>query len=127
MLQRDLAKHVAEISRQRQVASFVKLIVLQPGPFSINLTAAYAVAHDEHRVRMSVVRAAVTVLSHRAAKLRHRQHHDIVHSLAQVLIKRSKAGAELLQEVCELSTSVALVHVRVPAADVGALALHTSA
>src|SRR5690242_15425510 len=100
MPHRDLAKDVAEVSSQREVASFVKLIALKSGPLTVNLSATHAVAHHEHRVGMSVVRATVAVLFHRAAKLRHRQNNNVVHALAQVLIERREAGAELLQEIC---------------------------
>ena len=53
----DLAKYVAEVRRQREVSSFIKLIALESGPVSINLTAAHAVAQHHHRVCVPVVRA----------------------------------------------------------------------
>ena len=119
MASRDLAKHVAEVGRQRKVATFVKLIALQSRPASVNFSAAHAVAQHKHRVRMTVVRAAISILANGAAKLRHRQDHHIVHSLAQVLIKRRDSRAELLQQIAELPARVSLVHVRVPTTDVG--------
>ena len=41
---RDFAKHVAEVGRQRQVASFIKLIALQSRPITVYFAAAHAVA-----------------------------------------------------------------------------------
>src|SRR5215210_5848973 len=68
---------------------------------------------------MSVICPATSVLPHSPAELRHRQHHDVIHSLAEVLVKRSYSGTELLQQISQLPTRIALVDVRVPAVDVG--------
>ena len=38
---RDFAKHIAEVSRQREVAAFVQLIALQAGPVAVDLAAAH--------------------------------------------------------------------------------------
>ena len=80
----------------------------------VDFPAAHAVAYDKHRVRVSVVRASTAIFSHSPAKLRHRQDQHVVHSLAQVLVKRGDAGAQLLQKVCQLPAGVSLVRMRVP-------------
>src|SRR5437762_12148652 len=118
MARGNLTKHVTKVSCQREVATFVKLFVFESRPVSINFSAAHAVAKHKHRVRVSVVRTTIAILAHRAAKLRHRQHDHVVHSLAQVLIQRSDAGAELLQQISELTARVTLVDVRVPTTDI---------
>src|SRR5687767_3756839 len=100
MARGDFAKHVTKISCQCEVASLVKLIAPESGPLSVNLTTSDAVAHYHHRVCVSVVRAAITVLPHRPAKLGHGQNDHVIHSLAQVGVERSEAGTELLQQVC---------------------------
>src|SRR5690242_2964101 len=99
MARRDLAEDVTEVSRQRQVTSLIKLIALESRPLPVNLPAAHAVPQYKHRIRMPVVRPAITILAHGPAKLRHRQHDDIIHSLAQVLIQRRDTATELLQQV----------------------------
>src|SRR2546423_14381152 len=101
MARGDLTKHITKVSCQREIAAFVKLIVFESRPVSINLSATHAIAKHKHRVRVSVVSTTIAVLAHRATKLRHRQHDHVVHSLAQVLIERSDAGAELLQQISE--------------------------
>src|SRR5881394_4224187 len=65
-----------------------------------------------------MVRAAIAVLFHRAAKLGHGQNHDVVHALAKVGVQRSDRLTELPQQVAELTLLVAFVDVRVPTANV---------
>ena len=115
----DLAEHVSEVRRQRQITSFVKLIALESRPLPVNFSTLHAITQHKHRIRMSVVRAAIAVLTHRPAKFRHRQHNHIIHALAQILVERRDAAAELLQQVRQLPARIALVHMRVPASDVG--------
>jgi hypothetical protein len=66
---RYLTKHVAEVCRQREVATFIKLIASQSWPLSVHLTATNTIPDDEHRVRVTVIGAAIAVLAHRPAKL----------------------------------------------------------
>ncbi len=68
---------------------------------------------------MPVIGAAVAVLVHRPPELRHRQDHGVRHAIAEVGDERRDAAAEIVEAVGELALGGALVHVRVPAADVG--------
>jgi hypothetical protein len=65
---RYLTKYVAEVRRQSEVATFKKLIASQSWPLSIHLTATNTIPDYEHRVRVTVIGAAITVLAHRPAK-----------------------------------------------------------
>src|SRR5687767_12994721 len=123
----DLTEHVAEVGGQRKVASFVELIALQTRPASVNFSTTHTVAHHKHRIRVTVVRTTISILSHRPAKLRHRQHNHGVHTLAQVLVKRRDSRAELLQQIRELTTRIALVHMRVPTTNFSKGNLQTNA
>src|SRR6266403_3211940 len=51
MLRGNLAKHVAEVCGQREVAAFVQLIALQARPVAVDFSTAHAVANHEHRIR----------------------------------------------------------------------------
>ena len=77
---------------------------------------------------MAVIGSAIAVLLDGAAELRHRDHRDIFHAIAQVLIKRRQRLAELRQIVGKLSVRwlpADLIDVRVPAADVGERHFHS--
>ena len=66
-----------------------------------------------------MVGAAVAVLVHRAPELRHRQDDGVLHAVAEVGDQRGDRAREIVEAVGELTLRGALVHVRVPAADVG--------
>src|SRR6266436_3125170 len=51
----------AEVRGEREVAAFIELVIVQAGPFAVNLAALYVAAHEEHAVRVAVVRAAIAV------------------------------------------------------------------
>src|SRR5258708_35737394 len=53
VLRGKLAKHVAEISSQGQVATFVQLIALQPRPVAVDFSPTQPVPNHEHRICMS--------------------------------------------------------------------------
>src|SRR5882672_12204012 len=110
----DLAEDVAEVGRDGEVAAVVPPVDGKPGPLAVNVSAANAAANDHHRVAMSVVRAAVAVLAHRAAEFRHRQHDRVFHEIAQVGDERSDRAREVVEPAGELSLRGALVHMRIP-------------
>src|SRR5579872_2775315 len=80
----DFAEHVAEVGRDREVASFVSMLDGEAGPAAVDLPAAHAAADDHHRVAVAVIGAAVAVLAHRAAELRHREDDGVGHPIAEV-------------------------------------------
>src|SRR5712692_9229345 len=55
VLSENFAEHGAEIRREREVAAFVELVIVQAGPLAVNLAALHAAAHDEHAIRVAVV------------------------------------------------------------------------
>src|SRR5690349_23880735 len=69
MLRDRLSQHSPKIRRNRQVASFIKLGLLQPGPRPIYPAALHRSSHDKHYVGMTVIGAAITVFAGRAAEL----------------------------------------------------------
>ena len=115
----DLREDVAEVGRDREVAALVALFGREAGPRAVDLAAADAAAEDEHRVAVAVVGAAVAVLLHRPAELRHREH-----TMSAMRSPRSVASAAMpcaksSSRAGELAGRAALVDVRVPAAELG--------
>src|SRR5437867_13223054 len=115
MLVSHFPEDISEVRRQRQVATFVQLIVLQTRPFAVDFTAAYAVADDEHRIRMSVIGPAIPILSDSTTKLRHRENENVIHASAKIRIQRGNRRAELSQQIAKLALLIAFVNMRVPA------------
>ena len=114
MFRDALGEDVAEIGRDRQVTALPELLALEPRPLAVNLAALDVAAEDEHRVAVAMVRAAVAVLLHRPAELRHRDHDDVRHAIAEVLGERGDARREVVQAVRDLSLRAALVRVVIP-------------
>ena len=81
---------------------------------TVNLAATNSVADHKHRVSVSVVSPAISVFFGGAAKLRHRQDHNVVHALSEVGVKSRDGVAELLQQIAKLALTVSFVDVRVP-------------
>ncbi len=103
MARRNFSEYIAEVGGQGEIAAFVKLIVFETGPAAVNFPTTHTVSQDKHRIRMTVVRAAISILAYRPAKLRHRQHNYVIHSLSQILVKRRDTRTELLQQIRELT------------------------
>src|SRR5205807_8969743 len=55
----NLAEHRTKIRGQPKVAAFVELMIVQAGPFAVNLSAAHIASHHKHAIRMAMVRAAI--------------------------------------------------------------------
>src|SRR2546428_427911 len=118
MAYHDLAEHVTEIGRHGQVPSFVAALGREAGPASINAPAAHAAADNQHGVSMTVIGSAISILVHRAPELRHCQHDRILHAVAEIGNEGGDAAREIVEAGRELALCGALVHMRVPAADV---------
>src|SRR5690349_3034254 len=69
----DLAKHVAEVGGDREVASFVALLNRQPRPLAVDASTGDAAADRHHRVAMPVIGSAVAVFADGSRELGHRQ------------------------------------------------------
>ena len=93
----DLAEDVAEVGRDREVASFEATLRREARPSSVDLAAAHAAADDQHRVAVAVIGAAVAVLRHRAPELRHREHDGVGHAIAEVGDERGDAPGEVVE------------------------------
>src|SRR5215471_9269789 len=127
MLLGYLAKDIAKVGRQLQVSAFIQLIIPEAGPVGVDFAAAHAIADDKHRVGVTVIGASVAVLLDRATEFRHRQNHDIIHACSQISVEGCNCLTELSQQIAELSLLVALVDMRVPAADVSECHFQTDA
>src|SRR6185312_2784440 len=64
-------KHLAEISGQRQIASFVELFRSKSRPAAVNLASFHRPAENEHHVRMAVISSPVAILACCASELCH--------------------------------------------------------
>jgi hypothetical protein len=118
MLARDLREHGAKVRRQCQVASFVQLLWCEARPFSVHLVSLHVTADHEESTRVAMVRAAISILLRHAPELRHRHDDDVVHSIAKIRHERSDRLREIGETVGELAGRSALIHVRVPSADI---------
>src|SRR5204863_393142 len=81
--------------------------------------AAHGPSQRQHRGRVAVVGAAVAILRDGAPELRHGEHHDVGHPVAQVLGERGERAAEVTQAEGEPALLGALAHVGVPTLHVG--------
>jgi hypothetical protein len=115
----DFAEQIAKIRRHRDVAALETFVHVEPRPAAQHSAAVHRASHDEHRGGVSVVGAAVAVLTNRSAELGHRQHDDVAHPVAQIARERGERQAELAKPRRELSLARALVHMRVPSAAIG--------
>ena len=88
------------IARSRPCQSCV---ALEAGPLAVDLAALDRPAEDEHRVAVAVVGAAVAVLLHRPAELRHRDEHDVGHAIAEILRERGEAAREIIEAIGDLA------------------------
>src|SRR5689334_22539901 len=61
-------EHGAEVGGQREIASFIELRLFQPGPASIDFSAFNRTADNKHHIRVTVIGAAIAVLTRGAAK-----------------------------------------------------------
>src|SRR5437667_12061086 len=95
MLLGKLAEHVAKVGSQRQVATFIQLLVLHSRPFAVDFAAAHAVANDEHCIRVSMISPTITILAPCPAKLGHRQDNYIIHALTELPVQRRHFCPEL--------------------------------
>src|SRR5918993_1553136 len=91
MLDQHLGKHVPEIRRYGEIATFETLLDAQSRPRAIDVTAFDAAADHEHGVAVPVVGAAAAILRHRPSELRHRQDDGVRHSITEVLGKSRDA------------------------------------
>src|SRR5690349_7543455 len=98
----DLVEDVAEVGRDREVATLVALLGGQTGPASIDFAATHVASDGHHRVAMPMVRAAIAVLSHRASEFRHREDHRVGHPAAEIRDERGDAASEVVEPVGEL-------------------------
>src|SRR5207237_3327474 len=63
--------------------------------------------------------AAITILARHAAELGHGENHDIVHLVTEVGDERGDRTREIVEPLRELTRRRSLIHVRIPAADIG--------
>ena len=112
-------EHRAEVRRQREVAPLVQLLGLEARPLAVHLAALHAAADHEQRAGVAVVRARRCRSAAPCGRTR-----DIVRiTTSSMRSPRSVTSAaidarEVVEPVRELPRRAALVHVRVPSADV---------
>src|SRR5512138_2952448 len=109
----DLRKDRTEISRQCQVSAFVQLLLLEARPFSVNLSALHTATDYEQCTGVTVVRSEIPVFARHAAKLRHRENHNVTHFVAEVSDKRVDRLGEIVETLRKLSRGTTLVDVSV--------------
>ena len=97
----------------------MQLLRLQAGPPPVHLASAHRAADDEQRAGVPVIRAARPVLARHAPELRHRQDDHVVHAVAEIGDERRHRGPEVGEPRGELAGGRTLVHMRIPASDIG--------
>src|SRR5215468_18527 len=85
MFGQDLTDYRTKIRGQRQVASFVELVLVQPRPMAINTASLYVSTEDKHAIREAVVRAPIAVFLGGTPELAHGHHHNLTHAVSHVL------------------------------------------
>ena len=65
---------------------------------------------------MAVIGSAIAVLGHRPSELRHRQHHDVRHAIAEVAHERGDAAGEVVEPGRDLAVRCTFVDVVIPVA-----------
>ena len=68
----------------------MQLMFFKPGPLAVDLATLNRSTQNKHGVGMAVVRAAIAVFAGRPPEFRHREHRDVGHAVAHVLMKRGK-------------------------------------
>src|SRR5262245_66251203 len=119
MAGRDLGEEIAEVGRHREVAALEELLAVEAGPAAVDAAAAHAAAEDEHRRRVAVVGAAVTVLGDGAPELRHCEHHDVRHIVAEFMGEYRDRCEEVREAKGELAALGALAYMRDTALTLG--------
>ena len=114
----DFSEEVSEVGGDRDVSPFIPCLGAESGPGSRHLLAGHRAAEHEHRGAVTVIGAAGSILPDGAAELRHRQHADIAHPLAEIGREGSERLSKLGQAERELALIVALIHVGIPTAHV---------
>jgi len=99
----DFTDDGAEIRGEREVAAFVELVIVQAGPFAVNLPALHIAAHHEHTIGVAVVGAAIAIFLGGAPELAHGHEDHILHAVAHIQMKRRNALPKILQQIGKLT------------------------
>ena len=91
-------------------------MIFESGPIAIDTAALNVAAEDKHAIRVAVVRAAIPVFLRGAAELAHRDHDNIRHAIAHVLMERGQRLPEFPEQIGQLALHAAFVDVVVPSA-----------
>jgi len=114
----ELGEQISEVGRHREVAALEPLCRIESRPAPEHPAAAHRPAEHQHRRCVPMIRPGVAVFPHRAPELRHGQHHNIAHPLAQITAEGGERLSELREPCRKLPVAPALVDVRVPPGDV---------
>src|SRR4051794_27649582 len=88
----ELAENIAKIRCNGKIARLIELLDGDSRPVAVNLAATDAASEREHHVRVTMVSAAVSVLFRCSAELGHGDDHDVLYSVAEVIMKRRQRG-----------------------------------
>jgi len=125
MTGRDFRKHRTEIGSEREIAAFVELLIGKTGPLAMNFPAFDIAADNEQRTSVAMIGSTISVLSRHSAEFRHRQNHNVAHSVAQVGDHRRDRLREIVKTCSKLSARRPLIDVRIPSADIRERDLHS--
>src|SRR5215469_16875893 len=118
------ADYAAEVGGEREIASFVKLRLIEAGPLAVDFPALHGASHDEHHVGVAVVSAAIAVLSRGTAELRHSDNDGVISEIAEIDPERRERLREFAEHIRYLPLRAAFIDVMIPATDVGEGDLH---
>src|SRR5450759_2088896 len=76
-------------------------------------------ADHKQRASMSVVSPTIPVLTSHAPELGHGENYDIIHPVAEIGDESRDGAREIIEPLRELTRRPSLIHMRVPAADIG--------
>lgn len=79
-----LPENIAEVCGYVQVSSFVKLVFFETGPGSVNTPTANSSSKRKHKASMSMIGAAVAILTRSASEFGHREDQGIFGELSEI-------------------------------------------
>ena len=114
----DAAEHRAILGEHRKVAVLIERLRLDGDLLADDAAAADRAAHHPVSAAVAMIGAARAVLLERAPELRDDDHDRLFPGGAHLIGEAGEALAEIRQQIRELALRVALIHMRIPPADV---------
>jgi hypothetical protein len=121
----DLSEDSPIVRRDIQITPFMERIVLETGPFAVNLPARDRSTHEPHHVAVAVIGAGIAVLRDGSAELGYHDDGRIAVDRSEALRERRQPLRKRTEQISELTFHATLICVSIPSADSQEAQLHT--